>query len=325
MVRALIFWACGFAAAAAPSATPMAYFLLDYSTLNSSSWPSNFTSYSIFIASPTHFTRELVDKVHRDIPGSRILAYTDSADQPLVDGCSTGSPMGNLAIQKRLPDDPEGYYKQLRAGFKPEWLVRNLSSSPPSPVCFFPGLASFVMNKDSIDFLVGFHQNVTIGERGFDGIYMDVLYITWGQAWSLASLNLTADVDGDGAPDTDHDIQILYSGWRPYFVQQLRAALGPDRLLLANSAVASLPGLNGITLEMEVCGTDKTSCLAAVESSRAVAASEGIERVDVFWLTHSETVPPAEQCAYVEEMVGRFPDGGVFMGADWYDGSHIEC
>jgi hypothetical protein len=310
---------------------PSAYFLLDFSMLSSPSWPTAFQNYTLFIASPTHMTRELVDKVHNDIPGSRILAYTDSNDQPLVWGCSTGSPMGNLAIQKRLPDDPEGYYKPLRAGWKREWSMRDITDPhSPKPVCFFPGLAAFVPSKPSIDFLVGFHRNVTIAERGFDGIYMDVLGSDWGQGWTIASLkkktNATAiDIDGDGKGDTDLDVQRQYKGWRPYFVQELRRAIGSERLILANTDVASIPGLNGVTLEMEICGADMLACLAVVESSRAVAAEWSLPPLDVFWLTHAQQVPPAQQCRYVESMGARFPDGTVFMGSDFYDGSHIVC
>ena len=74
---------------------------------------------------------------------------------------------------------------------------------------------------------------------------------------------------------------------------------------------------------MEWCGLEMTACVDAIASSRAVSAPR--EPVDVFWLTHAKAVPPALQCAHVVEMAAKFNDSGVYMGSDWYDGSHIVC
>lgn len=105
--------------------TPAAYFLLTFDMLRAPDWPAAYANYSLFITSPTFFSSDLVAKVHQDVPGSKVLAYFDSVSVPLKIGCSTGSPMGNLPIQRRLPDDPDGYYKQLRAGFNTSWLLRS--------------------------------------------------------------------------------------------------------------------------------------------------------------------------------------------------------
>ena len=109
-------------AASAGAATPQAYFLLTYDMLAAPSWPADYLHYRLFITSPTHFSAEMVAKVHTDIPGAKVLAYFDSVSVPLKLGCSTGSPMGNNPIQRRLPDDPQGYYQQLRAGWNASWL-----------------------------------------------------------------------------------------------------------------------------------------------------------------------------------------------------------
>ena len=131
------------------------------------------------------------------------------------------------------------------------------------------------------------------------------------------------DCDGDGKPNTDEELQTQWKSWRPYLVAQVRAALGPDAILIGNTGGAmSLPGLNGITIEMEWCGTDAELCLDAVEGSRAVAHQPC---VDVFWLTQAQAVPPRVQCELMRQMVRRFPDGTVFAGSDFYDGSQIHC
>ena len=304
---------------------PAAYFLLTFDMLAQSNWPADYRKYSLFIASPTFLSAELIAKVHRDVPGSKVLAYFDSVSMPLKLGCSTGSPMGNLAVQRRLPDDADGYYKQLRTGFNESWLLRNVSNG--EPLCPFPGLAGYVLQKASADFITKFHHDVTM-VRGFDGVYLDMLtddyWVSPNPPWGPTSLNATEfDCDGDGQPDNAKDVQTQWKGWRPYFVKQMRHALGPKAILIGNSAGAmSLPGLNGVTIEMEWCGTDMAACLSAIESSRAVADRDP---VDVFWLTQAQAVPPAVQCKLVYEMASRFADGSVYAGSDWYDGSRIVC
>eukprot|EP01052_Picozoa_sp_SAG31_P000520 SAG31_NODE_15_length_37942_cov_32.078297_25_plen_198_part_00 len=146
---------------------PQAYFLLTFDMLSHPGWPMDFRNYSLFIASPTHFTTALVNKVHRDIPGSRVLSYFDSISIPLKIGCSTGSPMGDNPVQRQLPDDPSGYYQSLRTGFNESILLRDLSKPGAQPYCLFPGLASYVLTKQSADFLVHFHADVTMVRHNY--------------------------------------------------------------------------------------------------------------------------------------------------------------
>ena len=306
--------------------TPAAYFLLTFDMLRAPDWPAAYANYSLFITSPTFFSSDLVAKVHQDVPGSKVLAYFDSVSVPLKIGCSTGSPMGNLPIQRRLPDDPDGYYKQLRAGFNTSWLLRS-ADGKLEPLCPFPGLAGYVLMQESADYLAKFHRDVTMA-RGFDGVYLDMLtddyWVAPQPPWGPSNLNVTQfDCDGDGRTNTVKDVQSQWKGWRPYFVQRMREAIGPDAILIGNSAGAmSLPQLNGVTIEMEWCGADMAACLAAIESSRAVSAHRP---VDVFWLTQAQQVPPPVQCKLVYEMASRFDDGSVYAGSDWYDGSRIVC
>jgi len=132
-----------------PPPPPQAFFLLSYDMLSRPTWPSSYRNYSLFIASPTHFSAELVQKVHADIPGSRVLAYFDSVSIPLKVGCSTGSPMGNNPVQRPLPDDPEGYFKELRATFNATWLIRDLGRGM-EPICLYPGLAGYVLQQAGV-------------------------------------------------------------------------------------------------------------------------------------------------------------------------------
>ena len=103
-------------------------------------------------------------------------------------------------------------------------------------------------------------------------------------------------------------------------VQQLRERLGSDATIVANSAGAlSSPELNGITVEMEAC-LDPESCMDAVVGQAAVSVSP---LTTVMWLTHSEAMPPAQQCAAVAKMQAQLPY--VFAGTDFFDGSHVVC
>ena len=61
------------------------------------------------------------------------------------------------------------------------------------------------------------------------------------------------DIDGDGVPDTFQKLDAQWGAWRGYVMRGLREALGPTRILVANSGVPTMsdPSLNGITIEDE--------------------------------------------------------------------------
>ena len=109
----------------------------------------------------------------------------------MVDGCSTGSPMGTNPVQRRLPDDPTGYYKTLRAAWDRNWqlgLLANTTTGSSTtnttitgkfpPICVYPGLAAYVVQKASADAIAAFHRSVTKG-HGYDGLYLDMLCDDW--------------------------------------------------------------------------------------------------------------------------------------------------
>ena len=119
-----------------------------------------------------------------------------------------------------------------------------------------------------------------------------------------------------------------YFAWAPAFVATVRAALGPDAIMLANSAGSvSDPSLSGITLEMEALvgsrGGGVAKGTAALTGQHAASTAAGRTPVSVLWLTHSDSMPPAEQCARVAELQRRYP--WVQAGTDFFDGSHVVC
>ena len=42
--------------------------------VNGKHWPADYAHYSVFITNPTHFTRALVSRVHKDVPGAKVRA-----------------------------------------------------------------------------------------------------------------------------------------------------------------------------------------------------------------------------------------------------------
>ena len=97
------------------------------------------------------------------------------------------------------------------------------------------------------------------------------------------------------------------------------AAWAGHNILVGNSAGAlSDPALNGITLEMEACAS--RNCTDAALAQAAVGAQPPL---GVFWLTHAESMDPAQQCAEVAAMQQRLP--WMRGGTDFFDLSHIAC
>ena len=121
--------------------------------------------------------------------------------------------------------------------------------------------------------------------------------------------------------------QGMYWAWRSAFVAQLRQILGEKAIILANSAGAvSDPSLSGITIEMESCVGGAPAlqhCADALEGQRAATIAAGRKPVSALWLTHSEAMSAAQQCADVAALQQKYP--WVTAGTDFFDGSHVVC
>jgi hypothetical protein len=115
--------------------------------------------------------------------------------------------------------------------------------------------------------------------------------------------------------------------WSPAFVASLRSQLGPQAIILANSAGSiSDSSLSGVTIEMEGCIASHGGvqmCSNALSGQHLATISASIEPVSVLWLTHSESMSPAEQCANVAALQKLYP--WAQAGTDYFDGSHVVC
>ena len=135
------------------------------------------------------------------------------------------------------------------------------------------------------------------------------------------------DIDGDGQADTSAEILGSYFAWSPAFASMMRAKLGADAIILANSAGSvSDPALSGVSIEMEACVGSRggrRKCADALTAQRVATESTGRTAASVLWLTHSESMSPAEQCREAQQLQRTYP--WVQIGTDFFDGSHIVC
>jgi hypothetical protein len=292
------------------------------------------TTYDVFITSPQNITTEHLTKVRKMVPSSRIVAYWDFNHMPLkpsnplncpfCQGHTMGDRPGRNCTTTYPCSDPvyNPFVRDLNAQFPPELAIRQLYSdnNSYSLIQGYPGLASYMWTSKSTPLLHTFLSN-WVQTIGFDGIYLD------GYGRPSFTTDTGYDYDGDGVAETPAQVTNLYNGWAPAFVAMMRASLGDEALILANSGMANTDtSLSGLTIELEGCtaakGGEKT-CGAALAGQNIAATTFGRESLSVLWLTHSESMSPEEQCTFAENMQRRYPF--VQEGTDFFDGSHIVC
>lgn len=151
----------------------------------------------------------------------------------------------------------------------------------------------------------------------------------------------------NGANSSAADLQGRFAAWRPYYTAKLRAALGPEKIIIANAAMPATadPALNGVTVEFEHCAGDENPhlrrsgggggggvdwhsqrlqavtggvrsrggfalndvCTQAFEGQKALTDMAGLPNVFALWLTHSEVVPAEQQCAELARVQKLLP------------------
>jgi hypothetical protein len=301
----------------------------------------------VFITSPQNITKALVEKVKSDIPGSRVLAYWDFGDIPIQGRTTIECPfcrahiMGdrpgrNCSTTYRCGSSP--FLTALQSVFPAELAVHDITDGLPGQMIeSYPGLPKYVWNNRSAPLLADFLGS-WLHEHGFDGLYMDgylepdlvkLRQCTTKEegCTSFMKPGRKYDIDGDGLADTAATVAGSYFAWGPAFVSMMRARLGDKAVLLANSAGSiSDPSLSGVTIEMEGCVGSRggiAKCANALGGQRASTVAAGREALSILWLTHAESMSPAQQCAHVAALQKQYP--WVQAGTDFFDGSHIVC
>ena len=100
---------------------------------------------------------------------------------------------------------------------------------------------------------------------------------------------MSLDVNGDGRADSAVEIMSQYQQWRNGVTAILRQKLGPEAIMIANTAGEGAdPNLNGITLESEACGSFE-ACRGWLSDQAKIGAKPSMS---VIWTCDATT--PAE-------------------------------
>jgi hypothetical protein len=277
------------------------------------------------ITQPMNITVEHINRLHKSIPGSIVLAYWCFDCIPIytADECSTGHIMGdkpgrNCSTTYQCTDGhTPKFNKMVNDAFPKSWAQTNLGDNTIH--CSYPGQAYYVPFKESADSLAAMLAEV-VKSAHFDGVYLDGYVDPSNYKKPVMNSTDKYDFNGDNEADTSEDVAAQYEKYAPYFVQQIRNLIGDDKYIIANSAGRNPdPNLNGVTLEMEAC-VDLQKCTDALAESQQVSKKP---LLSVLWLTHSEAMSSEDQCNNVAILQHQFPF--VQVGTDFFDGSHVVC
>ena len=334
-------WAAPAAGArAAPEAAPAAgreggtgrlkaFYILTGKDVEAPEWPTQYSSYGLFIVSPQYTSAEQLGQAKKDRPDALFLAYTCLGWAYLrAGGCTT------------FPDNP--YFQAMDAHFDSSLAITDLATG--NPVCIAGdgkhlGVAGYIVSPAAAEQMASFHAEVTLA-LPYDGIYVDEFNHAFPNSWIAKIKNQTAsfDIDGDGKPDTLGDLQGQYVAFKPTFSRALRQVLGDKRLLIGNTGSGSGepdPSLNGITIESENCcdGNHGLSCPAGeIETGYKICADSFLgqslvapePQLSILWHTHEYVIPPEVQCSEMQRFQDEMP--WVVEGDDFEDGSwHQVC
>lgn len=279
------------------------------------------------ITQPMNITKDHINKIHKLVPGSILLAYWCFDMIPIytvpTGDCSTGHIMGdkngrNCTTTYSCTDGHTPKFNQMvNEAFPKHWAQTNLKDG--NITCHYPGQAYYIPFKESADSLASMLSKV-VKDANFDGIYLDG-YVDPSN-FKKPVLNETDqyDFNGDNKPDTSDEVALQYAKYAPYFVQQIRKLIGDDKYIISNSAGRNPdPNLNGLTLEMEAC-VNITNCINALNESQSLSMKPNLS---VLWLTHSEAMSAEDQCTNVAILQNQYDF--IQVGTDFFDGSHVVC
>lgn len=220
----------------APAGVPSAYFTLQAADVRSADWPESYAGYEIFVCNPSLAANTLA-QAKADLPDAMFLGYTSVAD-------------AHIGLYSENP-----YWAAFEAAFDStlcaydmwfDHIIRMGTNDDPEY-----RIPYYVMTQETADILVAFHRDVTLS-AGFDGLYLDncTQVVPPYRMAEMFDNTLRVDIDHDGQEDSEADALSLYATWRPYYTQQLRDAVGDDRIIIANAGgPLGDAALNGITLE----------------------------------------------------------------------------
>ena len=311
--------------------------------LDSPDWPSAYEQYrgGLIVMRPFNATKATVQQVKRDLDAT-VLMYWDSTDMQVTTpgecaphapkrDCDPSGPQQwthcasgavaccqsyNCSAFTAPTCPPDAFSRAAERVASPAWAIRRLPADggAPIPVCWYGfgpmHVHTAASNAALVPFLAGW-----VRDHGFDGIYLDEYFQTFRYDLYLAGYpaGTLFDATGDGRADTAAAMESSYLKFRPLFTKGLRAALGPDAIMVANTITAVDPSLNGLTIE----ACDEESVCAAKFAAQAKVAHAPM--VSVMWLKGSSP----NECSNAASLRARFPF--LLEGTDFYDGTHVVC
>ena len=136
----------------------------------------------VFIASPQNMTKELIAKVKADVRDSKVVAYWDFGDMPIVGRTDIECPFCRGHIMGDRPGrnctttyqcGPSPFLSALQSTFPTSQAVHDITDGVPGVmVQGYPGLAKYIWNNVSAPLLATFLSD-WLKHNGFDGLYLD--------------------------------------------------------------------------------------------------------------------------------------------------------
>jgi hypothetical protein len=117
----------------------------------------------------------MLQKIRSFLPNSKVIIYWDFMHIPILSGCSTGHVMGDKPGRNctLYSCGPGIWTTEISKVFPSRYALNQLfGNGTEQVICGYPGLASYVPFKESVDVMVSLLSNWILS-YGFDGIYLD--------------------------------------------------------------------------------------------------------------------------------------------------------
>lgn len=176
---------------------------------------------------------EKIRQLRRDNPRIKILAYVSAGELALAR--AAGDPSSPGAKLSRLVD--ERHYMHSSGGKRLSWWpgaqLMNATDAGPS-----------VNGKRWADVLPDFVRDELMSTQLWDGVFLDAAY---SDVTSFFGNDI--DPDGNGRADAPADVNAAWRAGMTRLLKNMRAAVGPDRLIMNNSSAAYASLVNGVLFE----------------------------------------------------------------------------
>lgn len=166
-------------------------------------------------------------------PRIKILAYVGAGE--LAKARATGDPASpGYRLSRRVS---EAFFMHAPNGSRLSWW-------PGSELMNATDLGPAVGGKRWADVLPAFVRDELMPTGLWDGVFLDAAYSDLGHFFGT-----NIDPDGDGKAEPIREVNAAYQAGMSRLIRNMRAAVGPDRLIMNNSSVVYASQVNGVLFE----------------------------------------------------------------------------